>query len=70
MRYAHPRRVRTFSETMAEAREELRARGVVVDASKWPDPVELPPLDIRPRDRLPDPEQDGDITVWPALTIK
>ena len=29
--------------------------------------VELPPLDIRPRDRLPPPEGDGWTTVWPPL---
>jgi hypothetical protein len=34
MRYAHARRLPSFSEIMAKAREELRERGVIVDASR------------------------------------
>lgn len=62
MRYAHQRRI--LAEAIQPRAEPLPPATVT---PKWPPPVELPPLDIQPREPQVDIEDDGHVTVWPTL---
>ncbi len=37
------------------------------DPTLWPPAVPIPPLTVRPRAAIPEPEGDGWATVWPVL---